>query len=476
MLCLPLLVLTVFAGGYAVEHALEARHATDLERFAELASAISNFLHESERERGRTGIFLASGGKKSRADLVAQRHATDSVAGQLDQALARVRLDRAGTDFRVSLDTVWSRFYLQLGVHRARVDSLQLDVSTGAGFYTSMNEAILQTVTRLSELGQDRELTRLFGAYNNFLHARERAGLERVVLSAAFTRGRFATSDEFSLFLAAVKQQETYLQLFLSASSANERSRYDSTVQGAAVNQVLWLRRQAVATGGRRPLTGATGSEWFDTATRRIGLLKSVPDRLTAELDDHAIRMQQQSRRQLLLSVAATIGLIASALTLAFPLARDLTPGVTRTVAVLEAVGAGDLSQELPVVGGDEIARMGIALNHAIAAQRRALIDVQTQVGRAEAAAAAARVAGEQAQQARDQQQRTAQEAADRERARIAQESRLADERRRVGQEQIEAARRRDQEQAERERAVARQLRATSTASSRWSMPRPRGI
>ncbi len=459
MLLLPLLGLGLFSGQFVISTDRTARNAADLQQLASLASGISSLLHETQRERGRTGLFLSSGGHAFQAEMQAQRRATDSQAVILDREIAALRMAHLGTEFNVSLDTVVSRYYRRLGAHRSEVDSLRLSVADGTRYYTTMNEAFLEVVTRLSALSEDRELTRLLGAYNNLLHSKERAGLERVTLSAAFTRGHFEDRAEFETFLNAVNQQETYLQLYLAQASDRDRALYDSTVTGPAVAETARLRHLAIGSGGQAPLTGVTGAGWFDVATQRIGLLKQVNDRLTGEIGARAERLNETSRRMFLLSLFGTLALVGCATFLALRIARALTQGVGRSVAALESVAAGDLSVSLPIEGRDEIARMGTALNQAIAAQRRTLDEVRTQVARAEEAAEAARLAGARAQEAAERQRQTEVEAAERERQHAEHERVAEEHRRRHEQELAEAQRRRDLEQAERERQEAAKLR-----------------
>ncbi len=92
------------------------------------------------------------------------------------------------------------------------------------------------------------------------------------------------------------------------------------------------------------------------------------------------------SARKLLISLlvgGAIVTLLLGAL-----VSRLITGPLAQTMTVLEAVAEGDLSREVQVVGRDEVARMGRALNVAIGAQREAL-------ERARAAGEDARVAAE---------------------------------------------------------------------------------
>jgi methyl-accepting chemotaxis protein len=98
--------------------------------------------------------------------------------------------------------------------------------------------------------------------------------------------------------------------------------------------------------------------------------------------------------RQLLFGLVIVGAVLA--LSLGGLLSRLITAPLGRTMVVLERVAAGDLSREVDVVGTDEVARMGRALNVAIGAQRDAL-------DRARAAGDEAReAAGREAAQARE--------------------------------------------------------------------------
>ncbi len=70
----------------------------------------------------------------------------------------------------------------------------------------------------------------------------------------------------------------------------------------------------------------------------------------------------------ILVGVGAAVTLLLGAW-----LSRLITAPLARTMSVLESVAAGDLSREVAVIGTDENARMGRALNVAIDAQREAL-------------------------------------------------------------------------------------------------------
>lgn len=81
------------------------------------------------------------------------------------------------------------------------------------------------------------------------------------------------------------------------------------------------------------------------------------------------------SARRLLMGLV--IGGALLSLALGLVVSSLITRPLDRTMSVLESVAAGDLSREVQVVGTDEVARMGRALNVAIVAQRESLAVAQ---------------------------------------------------------------------------------------------------
>ena len=73
MLSAPLVAVLLFAGANLLDKRDVAARTSALEELAQLGVAMSNFVHESQKERGMTGVFVGSGGKKLGSELADQR-------------------------------------------------------------------------------------------------------------------------------------------------------------------------------------------------------------------------------------------------------------------------------------------------------------------------------------------------------------------------------------------------------------------
>lgn len=76
-MAVPLLGMGWFAVNDALDRRADATRADELEVLVELSVRTGNLLHETQKERGATAVFLASGGTKFQVELPAQHVLTD---------------------------------------------------------------------------------------------------------------------------------------------------------------------------------------------------------------------------------------------------------------------------------------------------------------------------------------------------------------------------------------------------------------
>ena len=90
---LPLLLALYFMLGNVVTKYHEFQQMNQLRTLTELASHISAYAHETQKERGATGISMGGGGTKYVTELAQQREATDAGRTALEEFI--VTLDAA---------------------------------------------------------------------------------------------------------------------------------------------------------------------------------------------------------------------------------------------------------------------------------------------------------------------------------------------------------------------------------------------
>ena len=363
--------------GMASELAAMATQETgSLESLLRLSTAISSLIHETQKERGWTAAYNGSGRTKFKSELDGQRKTADARIQQLRQSIAE--LNRGELDPRLlgALDRAITQLD-QIETHRARVSSGSISASKAIDFYTQHNRLMLEVVSTSVEATDEGRVRSLVIAYVNFLQGKERAGIERALMSKTFAADQFEAGT-LRAFGAIVAQQDAYFDAFRAVAPPEQIALFEKKMSAPIVAEVQRLRDIAFQIGAvRTDGFGVKADHWFGTMTKKINLMKEIEDQIAADSLASAGQLRDTAWTSLLVigSVAtlATLG----ALTMIFLVARGIVGPLGKTVTALEAVAEGDYTQRLDIKSEDEIGRMAVALNSAAEATGNAMQDVK---------------------------------------------------------------------------------------------------
>lgn len=349
MLMLPLAGMLLFSGQGIWEKRSLSGQMEQLGKLTDLAVMVSALVDESQRERGRTSGFLGSKGQEFRTELAAQRQATDQKVGQLRESVQRQDPVQFGqvfsTAFRQGMEQL-----AQLGRIRQEVDSLKIEAKEAINYYTEMNASFLDLIGLSSHLAPNGEIATLTTAYANFLQGKERTGLERAVMTNTFARDNFAPGM-YRRFIGLVSEQETYHRVFVTLATKSQGAFFQQTVVGKPVAEVARMREIAIQKGESGQF-GIPPGEWFSAITAKIGLLKEVENRLSADLKDKAATLQQDSATAYRFYMGLSLLVFVAAMFLGVSLGREILGQVggepLQVMAVAEQVAKGDLAIPFP--------------------------------------------------------------------------------------------------------------------------------
>ena len=359
MLALPMLGLIWFSVQGAVAQLDMAHRMERLQRLSAFSVQLAETVHELQKERGLSAGFLGGDGSRFATELKAQRKRVDARVGELETSW---RAMDAGPELVRRFQSV-QVLLGRLRSFRRQVDDGTVTLEEMLGFYSRLDALMLDFVLRFAFVTDTGRVTRAVIAYGNFLMAKERAGLERAVLTNAFAADRFAPG-QFRRFTELATAQETYLDVFDSLADPDAVQDYLAVRRSPAEQAVQRLRRVAfdkAETGG----FGVDPEDAFQTLTQRIEGLKKVEDRLSARLMDEPRAMQAAAHAGLVKFVTVSAVAVAVSLLLAFLVGRDLVGRLRQMRQALEEIaqGEGDLTYQLEIQGDDELAGVARAFN-----------------------------------------------------------------------------------------------------------------
>ena len=358
LLVLPLLGLLYFAVQSVMEKASIVQNMQSLKALSALAVRISALVHETQKERGATALYLGSKGTTFAAELQAQRASTDQQVTALHALLRTFDAGRYSRAFQSNLRQATSTLE-QLGHTRQAASALKISGGEVIGYYTAMIAALLESIAEIANLSSNATITTQVSAYVNFLQAKERAGIERAVLSNTFAAGAFGP-DMYKKFVTLVAEQQAYLHVFASFATAAQYQFYEQTLRHPVVAETERMRTIAFA-GPKDNGFGVEASAWFGKQTEKINLLKTVEDKLSDELVAMASQLQRAAQSSRRFFIAVALVSLAGFLGFAFVITRSISRPLHAMAAAASKIAQGDVDQQINYTAKDETGTMAEA-------------------------------------------------------------------------------------------------------------------
>jgi hypothetical protein len=198
--------------------------------FLSLAIVNNSLVHELQKERGMSAVFVGSKGAKFSNELKNQRRLTDQANAKMTQALSAFSSENSEVNNIIA--TIRSELN-KLASMRNQIDSLTISLGDALGYYTQQNNKMLRLAGFFINISPKKSVKNAL-AYYNFIEAKERAGIERAVASGGFAENKF-NATSFQKFISLNAKQETYLEQFLLNSSAQVQAEFDNTMKNEAV-------------------------------------------------------------------------------------------------------------------------------------------------------------------------------------------------------------------------------------------------
>lgn len=353
LLVLPPLFVMLAFGALSFRSDYSNVQATDqvsvLIRLTQLNSALA---HEMQKERGMSAGYLGSSGAKFAAELPQQRKLTDDL-------LTRWQAYTATEDFSrfpkiMALNEASGEALARIQQIRGGVTDLSLPLSDVLKYYSGTIGGLLVVPSVASGYTRDPDTVHKLLAYYSFLQGKERAGIERAVMSNVFARDAF-TPELFARFLQLVSEQNAYLSSFGEFADDDRRALYEAFLnspQNKTVQQMRDIAIQKSVSGG----FGVAAEEWFNAATARINALKDLEEKISGSLGELTERVNRQAHHASTVTLLLLVAMLVAAPLLLLTIMRGMLKQIRQLVqGIRRASRSLDLQQAVVVLSKDEL-------------------------------------------------------------------------------------------------------------------------
>ncbi|MFN8557561.1 MAG: methyl-accepting chemotaxis protein [Dehalococcoidia bacterium] len=366
---LPLFGVVVLAGIQVRQRLAVAGEMDRLIVLTDLTASSQDLVHELQKERGRSSLFLGSPTAQASAELATQRKATDRQLVSFQATLDRIRATSYGASISGETTALSDRLG-RLTEWRSRVDGKSAPAPEVIRYYTETIAAGLALNGRVSTATGDAGVARELFALIELSRAKEATGVERATLSNALAQGRFSPG-QYAQFITVRATKMAYLTAFREVAEPGNVAIYDATVQGGALDTIGRFERTAMDGGPDADLSGMDAAEWFSQITVVIDLVRQVESRLMADTGAKAAVLAREARVALTVTVALVAALVVTVVVVAVVIARGVLGPLGALTRAADGIAVGDIEQSITLDRTDEVGRTAAAFRAMIAYLRR---------------------------------------------------------------------------------------------------------
>ncbi len=353
----PILGLLYFAFANVMQVYQHKQNDIALMQLTTLAKVSSEWVHELQKERGMSAGFLGSNGTKFKDALTQQRQLTNSKQTAFNRHVEQHHFDQTMSALLGDI----SRQAAQLQSIRNKVSGLDISVADEVAYYTQLNKLLLSTLDLIANQNTDVTLAVDAVALGAFLQHKERAGIERAVISNTFAANHFKPGF-YERFIRLLAEQEAYLTKFL-AHRPELASYIKQQLDTAEVKKVQTMRQIALDNAVEGNFN-QDAEVWFAAITAKINILKQIEEKLVDDfLEQNQVIIAEQTQL-FWLSIMIAAPCILLSILISYVIAKQLTYNTKSCHASISSIiNTKNFGQRLTVAGQDEIGLIASSIN-----------------------------------------------------------------------------------------------------------------
>ena len=375
IVALPLIVIIVLAvmlGQSALER---SRSAETTAQLSGLSAAISELVHRLQIERGSTAGFISSSGSQMRDVLPGFQRDTDT-------ALAQFRSRHQQT---ITADTPTAQKQVadvesqlaQLADIRRQAQQLSIAIGESTRYYTATIDSLIQLAAGAAHYNSDPLIGQRSTALEALIRAKEAAGQERALTTAAFSAD-WVTPEQHRTISERINRQRAFFELFGSVAGSDARAvlkQIEASPELEAVKRMRDVMTERMTYGE----FGIKGADWFATSTAYIDRLYALERQVNGEIAKLAGELVDSSTRTLYITIGLSVLAIGATLVVSALLGRSISRPLSQAVRIAEQVSSEkDFTRSIPVEGVTEVQRTAQAFNNLIGTFRHILSEART--------------------------------------------------------------------------------------------------
>jgi len=254
---------------------------SNLEHGISISTRLSNLVHEIQKERGMSAGYLGSHATKFKKELIQQRKFTDDKISEYQQSFTKQIKDTLPKDVAQTLEVV-NTYIKELFVLRDKIDKQTINVKQSIEQYSIINDKLLSPMVSITKKYKLPTLSIHMIAYNNFLYAKEQAGIERA-FGTCIILNHNLTQNDINRYNSIIVRQDTYYEIFMQYVSSNFLNHYKNLNNTQLFKDVQHYRN-IILSHNIKQINQIQVKDWFNKITKKINKLEELEIFLSKEI------------------------------------------------------------------------------------------------------------------------------------------------------------------------------------------------
>lgn len=323
--------------------------------------SINDLVGTLQVERGRSALFLGSAGKGSQLDLIAQRRIADLALRSFALVISDDAVDQLGASIAEQIQNTKHAFQ-DIGVLRNNVSAITITTNIAIARYTTIIGTLLQLSQLIGRDANHSETTNFEFALSALQAAGERAGLTRAIGSAGLAAGSFNAEQLYQLATLDTESRD-YIKSFIIYSPTDIRGIYQAAVDTPDGREIDDLKRHILAVPAGSRVGDLNSEQWFNAATVRVDILRTVADRLLKVFVRKTTKTLESATLQLSTAAAIVATLVVAIVVFGLFTIRAISRPLQAMTKAMRGLAEGNLAIDIPALGRrDELGAMASAL------------------------------------------------------------------------------------------------------------------
>jgi len=245
------------------------------ERMTNILNNLCDFIHEAQKERGSVSLYLRSKNADYSEAMESQFAIVDGASKNLSK-LPKKQSSR--------IEPFLNALHY-LPAKRKYIIARMLEPTEALSFYTrDIVAPAIEIVQELAVLDPNNNPAKI-SAFVNFLHWKERVGLERALGTQLVNLDWSDTTNFKNRLEYIVSEQQAYERMFLALADENGRKAVEALERDNGIFRRIQEINDSLAKGNSQHIAKTiTAKEWFDLFTAKMDLLHEVGKSIAANL------------------------------------------------------------------------------------------------------------------------------------------------------------------------------------------------